>query len=88
MGHPQRIVRRYFVHHIPRALRSAGEAAQIDALPLTDRVLVQAAMLTKNPTLAVGRGTGLIVNVLAEKVGKSALADEADASAVFLAVIG
>jgi hypothetical protein len=57
-------------------------------LPLTDRVLVQAAMLTENSTLAVCHGAGLIVNVLAEKVGKSALTDKADASAVFLAMIG
>ena len=33
-------------------------------------------------------GAGLIVNVLAEEVGKSTLADKTDASAVLLAVIG
>ena len=88
LGNQQCVTRGYFVHHIPRALRSAGEAAQINTLSLADRVLVQAPMLAKHSALAVGHGAGLIVNVLAEEVGKSTLADKTDASAVLLAVIG
>ena len=73
-----------FADHIPRLSR----AAQTQAFALTDRVKTDAIMRANVPSLWSDKRPRLICDVFLQKLFKRALADKADAGAVFFASDG
>ena len=87
LGHYQMILLPILADHEPGFSRKLLDPAYAEALPLAEGVVEQAAVLAPNFPFRINYVAGLVVQVAADEVGEVALTDEAQAGAVFLAVV-
>ncbi len=84
----EHVTREILGRDIPGLLAGAAHAADLEALPLAQRVVHQAAVRADHATFGRLDAAALGGQVLREELGERPLADEADARAVALVVHG
>ena len=70
--------------HVPRVLGPVRGAADVEAVPLAERVVGEAAMPAALLSRVVANDAGALGQVLAQELRERPLADETDARAVLL----